>query len=101
MSKVFVAVMVVAVILLAPLGLGYAAEPPGGVTVGGKYYPPCKSRADDSCLQVRGAPEMRMEMGKPSEKARMRQKMGEPMMRLGPPPPHGCSPVTTPCKDVM
>lgn len=91
MIKALMAIVVTAVVLAAPLGVSVAAaQEAGGVRMGDKFYPPCKSRSDDRCVQVPG-------MGRMMDG----EKMGmEKRMPAAPTPgiPRGCSPVTTPCE---
>jgi hypothetical protein len=98
MNKAVVGAIIAAAVLAMPYGVGMAAERmPGGVEMGGKYYPPCTSRNQDNCVQV--PMRMRERMHAPAKKMRMHK---QPMMRKGasmtPEVPHGCSPVTTPCE---
>lgn len=98
MNKAVVGAIVAAAVLAIPYSLGMAAEPmPGGVEMGGKYYPPCTSRNQDNCVQV--PMRLRERMHVPETKAPMHK---QPMMRKGAPTtpevPRGCSPVTTPCQ---
>ena len=97
MNRAVVGAIVAAAVVAVPYSLGMAAERmPGGVEMGGKYYPPCTSRNQDNCVQV----PMRMrERVHVPERAPMHK---QPMMRKGAPMtpevPRGCSPVTTPCE---
>lgn len=96
MTRAVVGAIFAAAVLAVSYSPGMAAEPtPGGVQVGGKYYPPCTSRMQDNCVQV--PMRMRERVHVPAAKMPMHRP---PMMRKGAPAevPRGCSPVTTPCE---